>query len=96
MAHVARFLATGRISNIATAQRRVFLSELARLLSGSGWLALSRMLVADRPIAWNYGFCFHGSWFWYQPTFDSSYERLSPGYCLLSRIISEACDQEEM
>jgi CelD/BcsL family acetyltransferase involved in cellulose biosynthesis len=96
LAHVARFLATGRISNIATAQRRVFLSELARLLSGSGWLVLSRMLVADRPIAWNYGFCFHGSWFWYQPTFDSSYERLSPGYCLLSKIISEACDQEEM
>jgi CelD/BcsL family acetyltransferase involved in cellulose biosynthesis len=95
-AHVARFLATGRISNIATGRRRVFLSELARLLSGSGWLALSRMLVADRPIAWNYGFRFEGSWFWYQPTFDSSYERLSPGYCLLSKIISEACDQAEI
>jgi CelD/BcsL family acetyltransferase involved in cellulose biosynthesis len=95
-AHVARFLATGRISNIATARRRVFLSELARLLSGSGWLALSSMQVADRPIAWNYGFRFHGSWFWYQPTFDSSYERLSPGYCLLSKIVSEACDQPEM
>jgi CelD/BcsL family acetyltransferase involved in cellulose biosynthesis len=96
MAHVARFLATGRISNIATARRRIFLSELARLLSGSGWLALTRMLVADRPIAWNYGFRFHGSWFWYQPTFDSSYERLSPGYCLLSKIISEACGQAEI
>lgn len=96
LAHVVRFLATGRISNIVSAQRRVFLSELARLLSGSGWLALSRMLVADRPIAWNYGFRFHGSWFWYQPTFDTSYERLSPGYCLLSKIILEACDQPEM
>jgi CelD/BcsL family acetyltransferase involved in cellulose biosynthesis len=95
-AHVARFLATGCISNVATARRRVFLSELARLLSGSGWLVLSRMLVMDRPIAWNYGFQFYGSWFWYQPTFDTSHERLSPGYCLLSKIISEACDQAEM
>jgi CelD/BcsL family acetyltransferase involved in cellulose biosynthesis len=95
-AHVARFLGMGRISNIVTAQRRAFLSELARLLSGSGWLVLSRMLVADRPIAWNYGFQFQGSWFWYQPTFDTSYERLSPGYCLLSKIISEACDNAEM
>jgi CelD/BcsL family acetyltransferase involved in cellulose biosynthesis len=96
VAHVARFLAMGRISNVATAERRAFLSELARLLSESGWLVLSRMLVQDRPIAWNYGFQFHGSWFWYQPTFDTAYERLSPGYCLLSKIISEACDKPEM
>jgi CelD/BcsL family acetyltransferase involved in cellulose biosynthesis len=96
VAHVARFLATGRISNVASAARRAFLSELARLLSESGWLVLSRMLVQDRPIAWNYGFQFQGSWFWYQPTFDTSYERLSPGYCLLSKIISEACDKREM
>jgi CelD/BcsL family acetyltransferase involved in cellulose biosynthesis len=96
VAHVARFLAMDRISNIVNARRRAFLSELARLLSGSGWLVLSRMLVADRPIAWNYGFQFQGSWFWYQPTFDTSYERLSPGYCLLSKIISEACDNAEM
>jgi CelD/BcsL family acetyltransferase involved in cellulose biosynthesis len=96
VAHVARFLAMGRISNVATAERRAFLSELARLLSESGWLVLSRMVVQDRPIAWNYGFQFHGSWFWYQPTFDTSYERLSPGYCLLSKIIAEACDKPEM
>jgi CelD/BcsL family acetyltransferase involved in cellulose biosynthesis len=96
VAHVARFLAMGRISNIVTSQRRAFLSELARLLAESGWLVLSQMLLADRPIAWNYGFQFQGSWFWYQPTFDTSYERLSPGYCLLSKIISEACDITEM
>lgn len=95
-AHVARFLATGRISNIVSAQRRIFLNELAFSLSNSGWLALSQLLVGERTVAWNYGFRFHGSWFWYQPTFDTSYERLSPGYCLLSRIISEACEQEEV
>jgi CelD/BcsL family acetyltransferase involved in cellulose biosynthesis len=96
LAHVARFLAMGRISNIATARRRAFLTELARLLSEPGWLVLSQMLVADRPIAWNYGFQFQASWFWYQPTFDTSYDRLSPGYCLLSKIITEACDQAEL
>jgi Acetyltransferase (GNAT) domain len=89
-------LATGRISNIVSAQRRAFLSELARLLSASGWLALSRMVVGDRPIAWNYGFQFRGSWFWYQPTFDPSYEQLSLGHCLLSQIVSEACDKADM
>jgi len=29
-AHVARFLATGRISSLATPERRFFLEELAR------------------------------------------------------------------
>jgi CelD/BcsL family acetyltransferase involved in cellulose biosynthesis len=95
VAHVARFLTMGRVSNVASAQRRAFLRELARLLSESGWLVLSRMSVADRPIAWNYGFQFQNSWFWYQPTFDTAYERFSPGYCLLSEIVSEACDKEE-
>ena len=96
VAHIARFLAMGRVSNVVSAQRRVFLSTLARLLSESGWMVVSRMLVADRAVAWNYGFQFQGKWFWYQPTFDTSYERLSPGYCLLNKIISEACDQTEI
>jgi hypothetical protein len=96
LAHVARFLAMGRISNIVSAQRRAFLSELARLLSRSGWLVLSQMLLSDRSIAWNYGFQFQGSWFWYQPTFDTAYERASPGYCLLSEIVSDACGRAEI
>jgi CelD/BcsL family acetyltransferase involved in cellulose biosynthesis len=89
-AHVARFLATGRISNIARAERRVFLTELARLLSGSDWLCLTRLMTGEKAVAWNYGFQFHGSWFWYQPTFESKVEKHSPGYCLLAKIIEEA------
>jgi CelD/BcsL family acetyltransferase involved in cellulose biosynthesis len=96
VAHVARFLAHGRISNLASATRRVFLAELARLLSQEGWLVLSRMNVGEAPVAWNYGFRFGGSWFWYQPTFDTKVEQQSPGYCLLTKIITEACDTPEM
>jgi CelD/BcsL family acetyltransferase involved in cellulose biosynthesis len=95
-AHVARFLATGRISSLATPERRFFLEELARRFDGSGIVALSLLKIQDRPVAWNYGFQFHGSWFWYQPTFDSHQEENSPGHCLLSRIVIEACDMEGM
>jgi len=91
-AHVARFLATGRISNLARAARRVFLYELARELSRSGWMSLSRLLIGEIPVAWNYGFQFAGSWFWYQPTLNIAYEDLSPGFCLLSKIVEAACD----
>lgn len=95
-AHVARFLITGRISNLARRERRVFLRELARSLSRSGWATLSSMLAGDVPVAWNYGFQFAGSWFWYQPTLNSSYLSFSPGLCLLSNIVETACDRPDV
>lgn len=91
-AHISRFLATGRVSNLARPERRLFLEELAKLLSGSGWLVLTRMMTGDQPIAWNYGFQFEGTWFWYQPTFDTDLERYSPGSCLLTKLIEEAAE----
>ena len=93
-AHVARFLDTGRISNLADRRRREFLNLLAQHLSGRGWIALSRLLLNDKPVAWNYGFRYAGNWFWYQPTFDSSYQEFSPGYCLLAKMIESACREE--
>jgi len=95
-AHVARFRATGRVSSLATPERRKFLQELARQFDGCGVVTMSMLKINERPVAWNYGFQFHGSWFWYQPTFDSRQEENSPGHCLLSRIVIEACDMENM
>lgn len=95
-AHVARFLDVGRISNLANAQRRVFLEELSKLLSEPQWLVLSQMKAGERVVAWHYGFQFHGSWFWYQPTFDSSVEKYWPGFCLLTQVIQEATENPAM
>jgi CelD/BcsL family acetyltransferase involved in cellulose biosynthesis len=92
-AHVARFQATGRTSNLAQPERRVFLAELAKLLSERGWVVLTRMMSAETTLAWNYGFQFEGAWFWYQPTFDSGLEKFSPGFCLLAKIVEEAAEQ---
>jgi CelD/BcsL family acetyltransferase involved in cellulose biosynthesis len=91
-AHVARFQSTQRTSVLSTPERRFFLEELTRRFSGSEVVTLSMLMVGDRPVAWNYGFQFQGSWFWYQPTFDSRQEENSPGQCLLLRIVTEACD----
>jgi CelD/BcsL family acetyltransferase involved in cellulose biosynthesis len=95
-AHVARFNVTGRTSSLATSERRFFLEELGRRFSDSGIVTLSLLVVNDQPVAWNYGFQFQGSWFWYQPTFDTRWEAHSPGYCLLARIVTEACDRKDM
>src|SRR5215472_544334 len=95
-AHVSRFLSIGRSSNLALPGRRNFLHELAKLLADEGWMTLSRLTLGNLSISWNYGFRFGGSWFWYQPTFDSSYERNAPGFCLLSNIVQTACDSPEL
>jgi CelD/BcsL family acetyltransferase involved in cellulose biosynthesis len=92
-ANTARLLATGRIGNLARAARRSFLRELAGLLSPQGWITMSCLMVGERPVAWNYGFEFGGSWFWYQPTFEPSYQKYYPGLCLLTKMIEQACDR---
>lgn len=95
-AHVARFRAGGRASNLASAERQNFLTALAELLSEAGWLVLTRLLAGDQPVAWNYGFQFAGSWFYYQPTFDARWRQFSPGFCLLTKMVEQACDNPEI
>jgi CelD/BcsL family acetyltransferase involved in cellulose biosynthesis len=93
--HVARFLSTGRMSNLLCAERREFLRQLARLLAEPGWFDLMSLRAGEHVVALNYGFRFHGSWFWYQPTIVNQYEDLSPGYCLLSKMVEGACHDPE-
>jgi CelD/BcsL family acetyltransferase involved in cellulose biosynthesis len=95
-AHVTRFLATGRISNMVRPERQAFLTELAELLSENGWVTLTRMMSGNNAFAWNYGFQYGGSWFWYQPTFESELEKYSPGFCMLAKLIEEAAAMPEI
>ena len=90
-AQVARFLATGRISPLVRPERRLFLQELTALLSAEGWLKISQLEVNAQPVAWNYGFRFEDSWFWYLPSFKVEYEDCSPGSCLLRFLVEEGC-----
>jgi len=95
-AHVARFRATNRTSSLSTPERRVFLEELAKRFADAPVVTLSMLMVGERPLAWNYGFQFQGTWFWYMPTFDSRQQQNSPGHCLLCRIVADACEDEEI
>jgi CelD/BcsL family acetyltransferase involved in cellulose biosynthesis len=90
-AQISRFLATNRLSPLIRPQRRFFFRELGRLLSSAGWLKVSQLEVDGRPVAWNFGFRFFDSWFWYLPTFQIQYGEASPGSCLLRLLTEEAC-----
>jgi CelD/BcsL family acetyltransferase involved in cellulose biosynthesis len=91
-AHVARFRALGRVSFLLAPERRFLLEELARRFADTGVLTLTRLMAGDRPVAWSYGFQFHGTWLLYQTTFDIGCAEDSPGYCLLGKILMEACE----
>jgi len=95
-AHVARFLSTGRISNLALLERRSFMWELTRLLAPSGSVMLTQLTLGDRPVAWNYGFSFARTWSWYQPTFDMQLRQYSPGLYLLARTVQDACERPDV
>jgi CelD/BcsL family acetyltransferase involved in cellulose biosynthesis len=88
-AQISRFLASNRVSPLVGPERRVFLQQLSDLLSQSGWLKISQLEIDGRPVAWNYGFRFGGSWFWYLPTFEMEYAHVSPGSCLLRLLVEE-------
>ena len=95
-AHVARFSALGRISNLDSPQRVIFLSELARLLSPRGWITLSQLRAGQHPMAWQYAFRFARHCSLYQTTFDGSFREYSPGLSLILRLIEEACDSSDI
>jgi len=94
--HVSRFLTTGRVSNLVRPERREFLNQLSALLSAQGWAINSRLMLGDMPAAWNYGFRFAGTWFWYQPTVNNRVLKHSPGVCLLGKIVESACDMPDV
>lgn len=95
-AHLARFRAKRGTSFLYTSERQLFMEQLARRFSDAGVMTLTMLMVGDRPVAWSYGFQFHGGWFLYQTTFDIRCEDNSPGYCLLGKILIEACDISTM
>jgi CelD/BcsL family acetyltransferase involved in cellulose biosynthesis len=94
--HMARFRAKKGVSFLSTPERRFFLEELARRFSGTGIVTLTELMIGERAVAWSYGFQFHEGWSLYQTTFDTRDEENSPGYCLLAKILIEACEMSTM
>ena len=95
-AQICRFLANGRISPLLFPERRKFIEELSTLLGPAGWLDVGELSIANKGAAWNFGFHFSRTLFWYMPTFEVAMESLSPGSCLLRLLVEESCDQDDV
>jgi CelD/BcsL family acetyltransferase involved in cellulose biosynthesis len=88
---VARFRARQGVSFLSAPERRFFMEDLARRFGDTGIVTLTTLKIGERRVAWSYGFQFHGGWSLYQTTFDTRDEENSPGYCLMAKILIEAC-----
>lgn len=89
---VARFRAKQGVSFLSAPERQFFMEDLARRFADTGIVTLTTLKIGERRVAWSYGFQFHGGWSLYQTTFDTRDEENSPGYCLLAKILIEACE----
>jgi CelD/BcsL family acetyltransferase involved in cellulose biosynthesis len=89
---VARFRAKHGVSFLSAPERRFFMEDLARRFADTGIVTLTTLKIGERRVAWSYGFQFQGGWSLYQTTFDTRDEENSPGYCLLAKILIEACE----
>src|SRR5262249_50072703 len=69
---------------------------LAQRLGERRWISLSCLKVGEETAAWNYGFQYHGSWVWYQPTMGTKFQQFSPGFRLLSKIGEDGCRKPQL
>jgi CelD/BcsL family acetyltransferase involved in cellulose biosynthesis len=73
---------------------RKFYESLARSMLPHGWLHFSVLECGGRPVAFHFGFEFKRRLYWYKPSYDPAFARLSPGKVLLSQLIRDALERE--
>ncbi len=91
--HVARWASGAAPSPFVEPEQRAFYERLTRLAAHTGWLRLSRLDWDGRPIAFEYGWCYGGTYFGGPSCFAVDLARRSPGQVLLRNLILNAIDE---
>ena len=68
---------------------RGFYSELARVARRGGYLRLYFLRVDGRPVAFQYGLCWNGSYLLLKPAYDESLADCSPGQLLVEDVLKD-------
>ncbi len=91
--HVARWFETPHQSFFQDQRHRGFYERLTRIASDTGWLRFTRIDWGGRGIAFHYGFCYGGRYFWNVSSFAVDLARRSPGQVLLRQLLVSAIDE---
>jgi CelD/BcsL family acetyltransferase involved in cellulose biosynthesis len=88
--HIKRWEKTPYPSLFLNQNQRDFYQRLTCIAARTGWLRFTRLDWEDRPIAFHFGFSYHGSFLWYKPSFAIDLARRSPGEVLLRQLLLAA------
>lgn len=91
--HIERWAATPTPSLFCDEKQKTFYRNLTRAAANAGWLRFMTVEWNGRPIAFHFGFCYHGNFLWYKPSFAVDLARRSPGEVLLRQLLLAAAGE---
>jgi CelD/BcsL family acetyltransferase involved in cellulose biosynthesis len=91
---IARWAVTAEKSRFANQKVRTFFERLTQVAADAGWLRFTRLDWDGRPIAFHYGFCYRGRYYWEMPSFAIDQARRSPGTVLLRQTLLAAIEEK--
>ncbi len=91
--HVARWAVTSTPSRFLDPGRRAITERMTRACANAGWLRFTRIDWEGRPIAFHYGSCYRGRYYFGTPTFAIDLARHSPGEVLLRQLLIAAIEE---
>ena len=91
--HKARHPHSSNPSRFQYEKVPLFVERFTKVAAKTGWLRFTRIDWDGRPIAFHYGFCYRGRFFWGMSSFDVDLARHSPGQVLLRQLLLAAIDE---
>jgi CelD/BcsL family acetyltransferase involved in cellulose biosynthesis len=91
--HIERWAVTPHPSMFLDPRQRKLVEGFTQAAACTGWLRFTRIDWNGRPIAFHYGTCYHGRYFWSIPTFAVDLASRSPGQVLLRQVLLAAIEE---
>jgi CelD/BcsL family acetyltransferase involved in cellulose biosynthesis len=91
--HITRWTGKSESNRFLDEKQRGFVEELTRAASRTGWLRFIRMDWNDRPIAFQYGFCYRGRYVREISSFAVDIADYAPGQVLLRQSFLAAIEE---
>jgi CelD/BcsL family acetyltransferase involved in cellulose biosynthesis len=91
--HIARWAGTSTPSRFEDEKVRRLIERFTKLAAHTTWLRFTRIQWQARTIAFHYGYCYHGRYFWGMPSFVPDLAHRSPGQLLIRRLLLAAIEE---
>lgn len=91
--HISRHSSPGNPSRFVHDKTRLLFERFTRAATNNGWLRFMRIAWDRSPIAFHYGLCCRGRFFWGPSSFAPNMARYSPGQVLIRQLLLAAIDE---